>query len=129
MHGGTLLRISAKYGKMAAPFLSNRRAKAAGLSPTTTAGLVRRNYKVDLSFTEKERVGDLRGGLCFADSLYLVNRALFVMSRTQRCRIRCAVIVHHRHALARNPRPSFSRLRQETRTKKNARKTAQAARV
>jgi predicted metalloprotease with PDZ domain len=44
------------------------------------AGPVRLNYEVDLSFTEKVRVGDLRGGLFFGDSLYVVNRALFLMS-------------------------------------------------
>ena len=48
--------------------------------PTANAGRVRLNYDVDLSFTEKVRVGDLRGGLFFGDSLYIVNRALFVMS-------------------------------------------------
>jgi predicted metalloprotease with PDZ domain len=37
---------------------------------------------VDLSFTEKARVGDLRGGLFFEDSLYFVNRALFVMTNS-----------------------------------------------
>jgi predicted metalloprotease with PDZ domain len=48
--------------------------------PASAAGLVRLNYEVDLAFTEKVRVGDLRGGLFFGDSLYLVNRALFLMS-------------------------------------------------
>jgi predicted metalloprotease with PDZ domain len=48
--------------------------------PAGSAGLVRLNYEVDLAFTEKVRVGDLRGGLFFGDSLYLVNRALFLMS-------------------------------------------------
>lgn len=51
--------------------------------PAPTAGLVRLRYDVDLSFTEKVRVGDLRGGLFFGDSLYLVNRALFVMSNSR----------------------------------------------
>ena len=37
-------------------------------------------YDVDLSFAEKLRNGDLRGGLLLGDSLYLVNRALFVMT-------------------------------------------------
>jgi len=50
--------------------------------PTATAGFVRLIYDVDLSFTEKVRVGDLRGGLFFGNSLYIVNRALFVMSNT-----------------------------------------------
>ncbi len=47
---------------------------------TPDGRLVRIDYDVDLSFTEKVRLGDLRGGLFFGDSLYLVNRALFVMS-------------------------------------------------
>lgn len=47
---------------------------------TPDCGLVRIDYDVDLSFTERVRLGDLRGGLFFGDSLYLVNRALFVMS-------------------------------------------------
>ena len=38
--------------------------------PTETVGFVRLNYDVDLSFTEKVREGDLRGGLFFGDSLY-----------------------------------------------------------
>jgi len=37
-------------------------------------------YDVDLSFAEKVRNGDLRGGLLLSDSLYLVNKALFIMS-------------------------------------------------
>lgn len=37
-------------------------------------------YDVDLSFTEKEREGAQRGGQFFGTSLYIVNRALFVMS-------------------------------------------------
>jgi len=37
-------------------------------------------YDVDLSFAEKLRNGDLRGGLLLGDSLYLVNRTLFVMT-------------------------------------------------
>lgn len=37
-------------------------------------------YDVDLTFTEKEREGAQRGGQLFATSLYIVNRALFVMS-------------------------------------------------
>jgi predicted metalloprotease with PDZ domain len=48
--------------------------------PTETVGFLRLKYDVDLSFTEKVREGDLRGGLFFGDSLYLVNRALFLMS-------------------------------------------------
>jgi hypothetical protein len=41
---------------------------------------VQLNYDVDLSFTEKPRIGDLRGGLLFGDAIYLVDRALFVLS-------------------------------------------------
>lgn len=37
-------------------------------------------YDVDLSFTVPEREGAQRGGQSFGDSLYLVDRALFVMS-------------------------------------------------
>jgi predicted metalloprotease with PDZ domain len=37
-------------------------------------------YSVDLEFTNKTRIGDLRGGVFFGDSIYLVNRALFLMS-------------------------------------------------
>ena len=37
-------------------------------------------YDVDLTFTEKEREGAQRGGQFFGTSLYIVNRALFVMS-------------------------------------------------
>jgi predicted metalloprotease with PDZ domain len=48
--------------------------------PRPTAGRVRLAYDVDLSFAERIRNGDLRGGLFFGDSLYVVNRALFVMS-------------------------------------------------
>jgi len=49
-------------------------------APEVAGGRVRLAYDVDLSFADKVRVGDLRGGLFFGDSLYLVNRALFVMS-------------------------------------------------
>jgi predicted metalloprotease with PDZ domain len=48
--------------------------------PNNETGRARLTYDVDLSFTEKLRLGDLRGGLFFGDSLYVVNRALFVMS-------------------------------------------------
>ena len=57
-----------------------RRAGNGRWTTTATAGLVRLDYDVDLSFAEKVRVGDLRGGLFFGDSLYIVNRALFVMT-------------------------------------------------
>jgi predicted metalloprotease with PDZ domain len=50
--------------------------------PAGGAGFVRLKYDVDLSFTENIRVGDLRGGLFFGDSLYVVNRALFLMSNS-----------------------------------------------
>ena len=48
--------------------------------PQATSGRVRLAYNVDLSFAEEVRNGDLRGGLFFVDSLYVVNRALFVMT-------------------------------------------------
>jgi predicted metalloprotease with PDZ domain len=41
---------------------------------------VRLNYDVDLSFTKEMREGAQRGGQFFGNSLYIVNRALFVMS-------------------------------------------------
>jgi predicted metalloprotease with PDZ domain len=41
---------------------------------------VRLNYDVDLSFTKEIREGAQRGGQFFGNSLYIVNRALFVMS-------------------------------------------------
>jgi predicted metalloprotease with PDZ domain len=41
---------------------------------------VRLSYGVDLSFTKEMREGAQRGGQFFEDSLYIVNRALFVMS-------------------------------------------------
>jgi M61 glycyl aminopeptidase len=37
-------------------------------------------YDVDLSFTKEMREGSQRGGQFFGNSLYIVNRALFVMS-------------------------------------------------
>jgi predicted metalloprotease with PDZ domain len=50
--------------------------------PTGVKGQVRLNYEADLSFTDtgKVEVGSQRGGQFFGDALYLVNRALFVMS-------------------------------------------------
>ena len=48
--------------------------------PQSAGRRVRLTYDVDLSFAEKVRNGDLRGGLRLDDSLYVVNRALFVMS-------------------------------------------------
>src|SRR5947207_9504945 len=48
--------------------------------PQSSPSRVRVAYDVDLSFAEKVRNGDLRGGLLLGDSLYLVNRALFIMS-------------------------------------------------
>lgn len=48
--------------------------------PTAARSRLRLVYDVDLSFAEKARNGDLRGGLLLGDSLYLVNRALFVMT-------------------------------------------------
>ena len=41
---------------------------------------VRLGYDVDLTFTKEMREGAQRGGQFFEDSLYIVNRALFVMS-------------------------------------------------
>lgn len=41
---------------------------------------VRLSYDVDLSFTKEMREGAQRGGQFFGNSLYIVNRALFVMS-------------------------------------------------
>jgi predicted metalloprotease with PDZ domain len=43
-------------------------------------GPVRVNYEVDLTFTKQLREGTQRGGQFFGNSLYLVNRALFVTS-------------------------------------------------
>ena len=40
------------------------------------------SYKVDLSFTKEMREGAQRGGQFFGNSLYIVNRALFVMSNS-----------------------------------------------
>lgn len=50
--------------------------------PVGAAGQVRLNYEADLAFTDtgKVDVGSQRGGQFFGDALYLVNRALFVMS-------------------------------------------------
>lgn len=48
--------------------------------PDRSQSHARIEYDVDLSFTEKVREGDLRGGLFFGNSLYIVNRALFLMS-------------------------------------------------
>ena len=48
--------------------------------PTSAGPRVRITYDVDLSFTEKVRSGDLRGGLLLGKSLYVVNRALFLMT-------------------------------------------------
>ncbi len=54
------------------------------LLPAGTTGQVRLSYDADLSFTDTGKVetGSQRGGQFFTDSLYLVNRALFVMSDT-----------------------------------------------
>jgi predicted metalloprotease with PDZ domain len=41
---------------------------------------VRLSYDVDLSFAEEMREGTQRGGQFFGNSLYIVNRSLFVMS-------------------------------------------------
>jgi predicted metalloprotease with PDZ domain len=50
--------------------------------PVGTTGQVRLNYEADLTFTDSGKVetGSQRGGQFFGDALYLVNRALFVMS-------------------------------------------------
>ncbi len=48
--------------------------------PRSSPSRVRVAYDVDLSFAEKVRNGDLRGGLLLGGSLYLVSRALFIMS-------------------------------------------------
>ena len=50
--------------------------------PRGTRGQVRLNYDVDLSFTDTDKIeiGSQRGGQFFGDALYVVNRALFVMS-------------------------------------------------
>jgi predicted metalloprotease with PDZ domain len=50
--------------------------------PAGTGGRVRLDYEADLSFTDTGNVavGSQRGGQFFGDALYLVNRALFVMS-------------------------------------------------
>jgi len=44
------------------------------------AGPIKLSYDVDLAFTVPPREGAQRGGQAFADSLYIVNRALFVMT-------------------------------------------------
>src|SRR5260221_14612192 len=41
---------------------------------------VRVTYEVDLAFTKQLREGTQRGGQFFGNSIYLVNRSLFVMS-------------------------------------------------
>jgi len=64
--GSSVPLLSAAAGLWSLPKRTNRRVRLA--------------YDVDLSFAEKARRGDLRGGLFFGDSLYVVNRALFVMS-------------------------------------------------
>lgn len=50
--------------------------------PAGATGQVRLNYEADLTFTDtgKVEIGSQRGGQFFGDALYLVNRALFVMS-------------------------------------------------
>jgi predicted metalloprotease with PDZ domain len=48
--------------------------------PQSNRSRVRLAYVVNLSFADNVRNGDLRGGLLFGDSLYVVNRVLFVMS-------------------------------------------------
>jgi predicted metalloprotease with PDZ domain len=50
--------------------------------PVGATGQVKLNYEADLSFTDtgKVQAGSQRGGQFFGDALYLVNRALFVMS-------------------------------------------------
>jgi predicted metalloprotease with PDZ domain len=50
--------------------------------PVGATGQVKLNYEADLSFTDTGKVeaGSQRGGQFFGDALYLVNRALFVMS-------------------------------------------------
>jgi hypothetical protein len=50
--------------------------------PVGTTGQIRLNYEADLGFTDTGKVeaGSQRGGQFFGDALYLVNRALFVMS-------------------------------------------------
>jgi hypothetical protein len=55
--------------------------------PQSSPSRVRLAYDVDLSFAEKVRNGDLRGGLLLGGSLYLVNRALFTMSKQEDRRI------------------------------------------
>ena len=47
---------------------------------TSKGERVRLVYDVDLTFTKEMREGAQRGGQFFEDSLYIVNRALFVMS-------------------------------------------------
>lgn len=48
--------------------------------PRSANSRLRVAYDVDLSFANKVRTGDLRGGLLLGTSLYLVNRVLFVMT-------------------------------------------------
>jgi len=50
--------------------------------PAGALGQIRLQYEVNLTFTDTGRIepGSQRGGQFFGDSLYLVNRALFVMS-------------------------------------------------
>lgn len=60
--------------------------------PVGATGQVKLNYEADLSFTDTGKVeaGSQRGGQFFGEALYLVNRALFVMSNApgKRNRIR-----------------------------------------
>ena len=55
--------------------------------PQSADRRVRLTYDVHLSFAEKVRNGDLRGGLRLDDALYIVNRALFLMSSASRPKV------------------------------------------
>lgn len=71
------MRVTREDGSVIAPQSSGRGQWEVRASKGET---VRLNYDVDLSFTKEMREGAQRGGQFFGNSLYIVNRALFVMS-------------------------------------------------
>lgn len=83
--------------------------------PPSAHSRLRLAHDVDLSFANKVRTGDLRGGLLLGNSLYLVNRVLFVMTSAagpkNNC-IRGSSFVHDCHPMDEDCRTPFSRCRQ-----------------
>jgi predicted metalloprotease with PDZ domain len=68
-HGGSEIKLNAV-------------AKGQWTLEAPVQGAVDVNYDVDLEFTRELREGTQRGGQFFGNSLYVVNRALFVMSNS-----------------------------------------------